>query len=152
MAITNVGELVTANKAVNGDVDGRPAAKRRSSRVVIDIPVILFGQSADRKMFEEQTKTLTVSAHGALISLKSNIDSQRPVLMANPRTGLEVQCRVAHRKDGKDGEVEIGLEFSIALPKFWGIHFPPEDWNPAERKKASSPQSSTINPAKGSRK
>jgi hypothetical protein len=152
MATTNIGEPLMANKAGNGDVDGRPAAKRRSSRVVIDIPVVLFGQSSDRKMFEEQTKTLTVSAHGALISLKADIDSGRPVLMSNPRTGMEVQCRVAHRKDSKDGEVEVGLEFSNALPKFWGIHFPPEDWNPAERKKASSPYRSAVPNAKGSKK
>jgi hypothetical protein len=140
------------NKVSNGEGEARPASNRRSSRVVIDIPVTLFGQSSDRKMFKEQAKTLTVSAHGALVSLKADVDPQRPVLMANPRTGMEVQCRVANRKSTKDGGSEIGLEFANPLPKFWGIHFPPEDWDPAERKRATSPARPVDSSERGSKR
>lgn len=134
----NLGDQAAPKKISNAEADSRPAAKRRSSRVVIDIPITLFGQSPQRKIFEEQTKTLTVSAHGALVILQTELDSRKPVLITNSMTGLEVQCRVAHRKDVRAGGVEVGLEFAQPLPKFWGIHFPPEDWNPAERKMPTS--------------
>jgi hypothetical protein len=141
-----------SNKVNNGDSDSRAASKRRSSRVVIEMPVTVFGQSLDRKMFHEHTKTITVSAHGALLSLRANIDAVRPVLIVNPRTQSEAQCRVAYRKDLAGGVVEIGLEFSTSLPKFWGIHFPPEDWDPAERKRPASVQRSAFTPVKGSKR
>jgi len=147
--LDQVKDNTASNKINTNDNESRAATKRRSSRVVIDIPVTVFGQSSDRKMFHEQTKTITVSAHGALISIKTNIDSVRPVLIVNPRTQMEVQCRVAYRKDLAGGGVEIGLEFATSLPKFWGIHFPPEDWDPAERKRPSSVQRPAFTPVKG---
>jgi hypothetical protein len=147
-----VKDNTASNKINNSDNESRAASKRRSSRVVIDIPVTVFGQGSDRKMFHEQTKTITVSAHGALVSLKSKIDSVRPVLIVNPRTQLEAQCRVAYRKDLASGVVEIGLEFSTSLPKFWGIHFPPEDWDPAERKRPASVQRPPLAPVKSSKR
>ena len=152
MKSANLGDQAAPNKIGNAEVDPRPAAKRRSSRVVIDIPVTLFGQNPQHKMFEEQTKTLTVSAHGALIILQTEVDAQRPVIISNAMTGMEVQCRVAHRKDIRAGGVEIGIEFAEPLPKFWGIHFPPEDWNPAERKIPTFARTPDPNPTKGSRR
>lgn len=118
----------------------RPANSRRSQRVIIDFPVTLFGQGADGKIFAESTNTQTVSAHGALVILKKDVNAQSPAILGNPKTQMEAQCRVVHRKEiGKD-KFEIGLEFTKPIAKFWGINFPPEDWNPAERKKATSPQ------------
>jgi hypothetical protein len=139
-ALEHVGSTAASNKTNTGDSDSRAASRRRSSRVVIHIPITLFGQDADHKMFHETTKTITVSAHGALTNVKSNIDSDRPVLMLNPKTGVEAQCRVAYRKDVVGGGAQIGLEFSSPLPKFWGIHFPPDDWDPAERKRPALSQ------------
>jgi hypothetical protein len=133
-----IGSAASNDKGNTGDSETRSASKRRSSRVIIDMPVTVFAQNSDRKMFHEETRTITVSAHGALVSLKSTIDSVKPVLIVNPRTQMEAQCRVAYRKDSAGGSAEIGLEFSASLPKFWGIHFPPEDWDPAERKRPTS--------------
>jgi hypothetical protein len=117
----------------------RHGSSRRSQRVVIDFPVTLFGQTHDGKIFSESTITRTVSAHGALVILNKNVNTQSPALLGNPKTQMEVQCRVVHRKEIEKDKYEIGLEFSAPVPRFWGINFPPEDWNPAERKKATSP-------------
>ena len=144
-------EKINANKVNNGESEARFTAHRRSSRVVIDAPVTVFGQNLDRRMFVEHARTVTVSAHGALIHLKSVVDAKRPVLLSNPRTRLEAQCRVVHRKDLAGGGAEIALEFENPLPKFWGIHFPPEDWDPAERKKPALPHGRASVSAKRSR-
>jgi hypothetical protein len=142
----NLPEPATANRI---STEARPSIKRRSMRVVIDFPVSVFGQSSDGKIFAEKTKTVTVSAHGALITLKADIDSRKPILLANTKTGMQVQCRIPSRKDSKNGAFEVSLEFANPLPEFWGINFPPEDWNPAERKKATSPHRPISASAKG---
>jgi hypothetical protein len=140
---TTVTGISTANSEAN------PASKRRSMRVVIDVPVTVFGQNSDGKIFEEKTKTVTVSAHGGLVLLKTNIDPQKPALLVNTKTAAEIQCRIAHRKEIEKGLFEIGLEFEQPLPRFWGVNFPPEDWNPMDRKKATSPQKSISPSMKG---
>jgi hypothetical protein len=133
-------EIHTRTTANGISTEARQSNKRRSTRVVIDFPVTVFGQNLEGKIFVEETKTVTVNAHGALIILKTNIDPQKPVLLANTKIGLEVQCHIAFRKDSKKDEFEVGLEFTNPHPKFWGMNFPPEDWDPAYRKKATSPQ------------
>ena len=105
---------------------------------MIDIPVTVFGRDSDGKIFEEKTKTAAVSAHGGLVVLKTDIDPQEPVLLVNTGIGTEVQCRIVHRKEIEEGRLEISLAFLSPVPKFWGITFPPEDWNPADRKKPTS--------------
>jgi len=128
--------------------DSNPAAKRRSQRVVIDIPVTIFGKSADGKIITENTKTVTVNAHGALVTLNFDVDPQKSALLVHSKTGTQVQCRVAYRKETKKGCFDVGLEFAIPDPKFWGITFPPEDWNPADRKKAPPSANPVVAPVK----
>jgi hypothetical protein len=140
MAVIDSQKDAAANAVSSANSEANPASKRRSMRVVIDVPVGVFGQNSDGKIFEEKTKTVTVSAHGCLVILKTIIDPQKPALLVNTKTGSEVQCRIAHRKEIEKGVFEIGLDFERPLPRFWGVNFPPEDWNPGDRKKATSPQ------------
>ena len=110
------------------------AGKRRSSRVVIDIPVEVYGQSPDGKVFHEETCTLVVNAHGALISLATEIGLQQMVLLVHKTTRNEIECRVAYRKEIKKGRAEVGIEFVSPSPQFWAIAFPAEDWGRVEGK------------------
>jgi len=144
MTILNLRESCGAKKTAT-----RNGSSRRSQRVVITCPVTLFGQSMDGRIFSEETNTQTVSPHGALVFLKKDVNTQKPALLGNPKTKMEVQCRVVHRKEIEKDKYEIGLEFSCPVPKFWGINFPPEDWNPAERKMAPSPRRSNSPTTKG---
>ena len=40
--------------------------KRRSERVLLDVPLFIEGKAEGTQDFKEETFTLTVSAHGAL--------------------------------------------------------------------------------------
>jgi hypothetical protein len=113
----------------------RSAANRRSSRVSIDMPVEILGQNADGRMFREETRTTVVNAHGALIVLPLAAEIKPSVLLINKKTNMEVQCRVVYRKEVEKGKAMVGIEFISPQPRFWGIAFPPEDWNNADRKK-----------------
>jgi hypothetical protein len=138
---------MTTPKANSSVTSGNPSApkgsvnlssKRRSSRVSIDMPVEVFGQSVNGKVFREETRTTTVNAHGALLVLGSTVQIKPSVLLINKTTRIEVQCRVISLKETEKGKIELGVEFVIPQPRFWGIAFPPEDWNNADRKKPVS--------------
>ena len=43
--------------------------KRRSERVLLDVPLFISGETEDGRAFREETFTLTVSGHGALVIL-----------------------------------------------------------------------------------
>jgi hypothetical protein len=146
MTTVNLREHRDASKSAT-----RYGSSRRSQRVVDDFPVALFGQTQDGKTFAESTNTPTVSAHDALVLLKEDVNTQSPARLGNPNTQIEVQCRVVHRKKIAKDQYEIGLEFATSVPGFWGINFPPEDWNPAERKKATSPSKLDSPTTKGSK-
>jgi hypothetical protein len=103
-----------------------------------DIPVEILGQQVSGKMFRQETRTLVVSAHGALLTLRMTSQIKPSILMIHKKTRAEVQCRVISLKESEPGKWELGLEFVTPQPRFWGIAFPPEDWNNADRKKPSS--------------
>ncbi|HVA94694.1 MAG TPA: PilZ domain-containing protein [Candidatus Dormibacteraeota bacterium] len=135
VATLDLPERAMANPIRTVDEQVRQIKNRRSTRVVIDFPVTIFGQDLDGKIFVEKTKTMTVSAHGAQVRLEKDIDRQKPALLVNTKTGTEVQCRIVYRKEIPKRGFEVGIEFVDSYVKFWGMNFPPEDWNPADRKK-----------------
>jgi PilZ domain len=105
-------------------------ARRRSQRVLMQVAIRVRGADAQRQPFEEETETLAINAHGALILLQARVTSGSSVFMKNKRTEEEQECHVAFLGPVREGRSEIGLEFSAPRPAFWRIAFPPEDWNP----------------------
>lgn len=138
MTKPKVSPPVTATKVPAPKGPLNPAIKRRSSRVSIDMPVEVFGQQANGKVFREETRTTVVNAHGALLTLASTVEIKPSVLLINKITNSEVQCRIISQKEVEKGKFELGVEFIDPQPRFWGIAFPPEDWNNADRKKPVS--------------
>lgn len=108
---------------------------RRSSRVTISIPVTVYGKGSDGKVFFEETSTQIVNAHGGLLLLNTLISRNQIVILVNRKKGSEVNCRVVFLKSIGPSQHEVGLEFDSPQPRFWGITFPPPDWNNADRKR-----------------
>lgn len=102
------------------------------------MPVEIIGQTITGNAFSEETRTTAVNAHGALVLLKTPNEINLSVLLVNRKTNVKVQCQVVYRKKLEGGKTEVGVEFVDPQPRFWGIAFPPEDWNWAERKKPGS--------------
>ena len=105
-------------------------ARRRSQRVLMQVAVRIRGKDAQGKTIEEETETLAINAHGALVLLKSRLTSGSKVLLQHKRTQEEHECHVAFLGPVRSGKAEIGLEFSSPHPAFWRVAFPPEDWTP----------------------
>jgi hypothetical protein len=104
--------------------------RRRSQRVLMQVGVRVRGTDAQGKPFEEETATLAINAHGALILLESRLTSGSKVMMQHSGTKQEQECHVAFLGPVRTGKAEIGLEFSDSCPTFWRVAFPPEDWSP----------------------
>jgi len=111
------------------------ALSRRSSRVTIAIPVTIYGKGSDNKMFMEDTVTTAVNAHGGLMTINGFVSRHETVLLRNGKTGIEVTGRIVYCKDADGGGYDIGVEFVEPTPRFWGISFPPEDWDKSTRKR-----------------
>jgi hypothetical protein len=105
-------------------------ARRRSQRVLMQVPVKIRCQDPQGQSIEEETETLAINAHGALVLLKARLTSGSTVLLQHKRTLEEQECHVAFLGPVRSGKAEIGLEFSAPRPAFWRVAFPPEDWTP----------------------
>jgi len=115
--------------------------RRRTQRVLIAMPIIVRCREGKAR-FEEKTTTVSVNANGCLVKLQAQIVRGEKVLLVNPRTTEELPCTVIFLGKKEGGTMEVGIEFSEASPLFWRISFPPDDWNPSERKRPLAPRAS----------
>ena len=106
------------------------ANRRRSQRVLMTIPVRVSGQNVLGSPFEEETQTLAISAHGALILVSTQVyRGQRPTL-SNVQAKAALECVVAHIDRHRSDHPQVGVEFMLPNPIFWHVVFPPKDWTP----------------------
>ena len=106
-----------------------PSVRRRSQRVLMQVPVRIHGKDSQGNAFDEETETLAINAHGALILVNARLTSGGIVMMQHKRTQEEQECHVVFLGPVCAGRAEIGLEFSEPRPGFWRVAFPPEDWS-----------------------
>ncbi|MFY9527747.1 MAG: PilZ domain-containing protein [Candidatus Acidiferrales bacterium] len=110
------------------------AEQRRTQRVRIAMPVLIRGKNGNQS-FEEETHTLLVNAHGCLIFLGVGVARGQQISIVNPKTAEELPGTVIFLGQKEDGKTQVGIEFAEPSPLFWRIVFPPEDWDPATRKR-----------------
>jgi hypothetical protein len=104
------------------------AGRRRSMRVLLTVPILVVGKTAAGEDFKEETRTLVVNAHGALISLAAAVKGGQKIRISNHATSQSLVCRVVYVGSPGAGKMQMGIEFEAPCPAFWQIDFPPEDW------------------------
>jgi hypothetical protein len=102
---------------------------RRSERVLLDVPVVLLGVSATHQSFREETFTMTVSAHGALLMLETKVALGQKVKIANPGNWDELDAHVAYVGGDHAGLTKVAIEFEQPAPQFWPVSPAPRNWN-----------------------
>ena len=118
---------------------GPDASRRRSQRVILSLRVIVRTEDGPKDAsFEEETHTLIVNAHGALIALAGKVTKGQKLRVTNRATKAEQVCRVASLGPKAEGKTQVGVEFLKPSPEFWQISFPPEDWVVPEPSSISS--------------
>ena len=102
--------------------------RRRSMRVLLSVPIHVSGKTKANQDFDEETRTLVVNAHGALISLAAKVVAGQEVTLSNSSTQISTECRIVYLGNSTSGKVQMGIEFVKPCPSFWQIDFPPDDW------------------------
>src|SRR5271157_3350671 len=113
--------------------DGSPA---RPQPVALEIPVTVNGArtvegSDKREPFSENTKTVLVFSHGAVIRLASPLSAGQLIFLTNEKTKKEVVCQVITSKNYRSVTGYVELEFTEPAIGFWGMRFPSEHPVPA---------------------
>ena len=97
---------------------------RRSSRVLVSLPLAVSGQKKDGSHVSGAAETILVNRHGARI--RSNVPLE-PTMQVRVAMLAPYKWRVGQVVWADSGESEYGIE--LTRPEnFWGIFFPPEDW------------------------
>jgi hypothetical protein len=104
------------------------SAQRRSSRVFTRITVRVQGKSNEGRKFRESSHTIVINAHGGLIYLQEELPLGAELVIANPITEEEQECRVVYLGDSSEKGRRVGLEFLSPSPHFLGVEFAQQDW------------------------
>jgi protein TonB len=121
--------------------DDSPA---RPQPVALEIPVTVNGArtvegSHKREPFSENTKTVLVFSHGAVIRLASSLATGQLIFLTNEKTKKEIVCQVIKSKNYRSVTGYVELEFTEPAIGFWGMRFPPDRPVPAAPVPALAP-------------
>jgi len=114
----------------NDPVVGKAASLRRSQRICLTVDVDVTVQNGDSNGQPERTKTLIVSAHGALLMLHTPVRIGDLLTLQIIKTQEAISCRVVDPSDGTADPPRVGVEFREPRQNFWHVSFPPSDWSP----------------------
>ena len=98
-------------------------AQRRSQRVFHKMRLQASGRSHQGRKFREVCETLVVSAHGGLLNLRHEVDNGEMLVLVNPETQEEQECRIVYLGETGNRGTRVGVEFLTPAPRFWGIDF-----------------------------
>jgi hypothetical protein len=87
------------------------------------MPVKASGKDHNGKKFKEACETVVVNAHGGLLLLKHEINDGEMLILENPATQEEQECRVVFLGEPSDRGQRVGVEFLTPSPHFWGLEF-----------------------------
>src|SRR5213595_807115 len=123
-------EMVSEN-ANNASAELR---KRRSTRIVQAVPLLVTGVDALGRPFVERTSSLIINCHGCRYQSKHYVLKNMWVTLEipHPETGQaprQVRGRVAWIQRPRTVRQLFQVALELELPgNVWGIGFPPEDW------------------------
>ena len=105
--------------------------RRRSQRVVIQVPVTLEMTVAGKKMTVKAV-TASVNDQGAMLLCTKSFPVETRFDLINERTAQKQSCRVTRTAVENPQGYLIPVEFAASAPGFWHISFPPPGWKPVE--------------------
>ena len=98
--------------------------RRRTVRVMLTVPLKVHGQSVDGESFSIETRSHTVSLHGASIELVLKVVLVDLLRLENERTREKIEGKVVTIRHSRDGKTYVGIEFTDQDVNFWHMSFP----------------------------
>src|SRR4029077_18613708 len=94
-------------------------------RIILDVPLVIRGEAADKKAFQAETFTLIVNAHGAQLMLEMKVTLGQKLVVINPENWNECEGKLAYVGPPYAGLARVGIEFTPPAPEFWSVSSPP---------------------------
>jgi len=101
--------------------------RRRSERVMLQLPVTVLAETPERRAVKEDAHTLVVSAHGGLLKLKMELLPGQPLTLVT-KSGAQEKAHVVRIDQPTPDYYAVAFEFERPAAHFWPVVFPPEDW------------------------
>jgi hypothetical protein len=95
--------------------------RRRAQRIAVQVPVFVYGHGRGKEPFHEETTSLVVNSHGALLPLSNRVRLGQELLLTNPATQSEQPCRVVFLTSKRSRQIKVGVAFTGEAPSFWSL-------------------------------
>ena len=92
--------------------------RRRTPRVRVDIPVLIYGYKR-KDPFHEDASTVEVNAHGGMISTQTALRAGQRVLVVNKGNESKQRCTVLSVRVRQERGFDVAFEFLNPTPQFW---------------------------------
>lgn len=117
--------MTTDSKIRSTSSDPPVRERRRSERVLIRIPVVLFGLTTDNQHVSEDAETAIISRTGALLRAHTAFKPGGNLELTNGFSKDAEKFRVVWvSEEQKQGLFDLGVEMLTPRDDFWGITFP----------------------------
>jgi hypothetical protein len=107
--------------------------RRRTMRVMLTVPLRVHGITADGDTYAVNTKSHTVSLHGASIELEHTVALDDILVLENALTHEQVEGKVVTIKRSREGKIYVGIQFTDLNANFWHMAFPAPGAKPLRR-------------------
>jgi hypothetical protein len=136
---TEVFFLPVASMKTETLAEEKAAPRRRSTRILLRIPLIInaVGESVETEW--EPVETITVSEHGGMVRAKQNFQVGDTLEIRVRDKDRSARARVAWRSTQVTPHgVELGFEI-LDQEGFWEISFPPDRWSARRHPRSDKP-------------
>jgi len=116
--------LVKTGLPLQSALGSETGRRRRSTRVLLTLPVVISGIDENGRPFETDGETISVNKHGARIRVKHLLRCTEVRITIRSQQRSQ-QARVVYVDETHESEYGIELE---KPENFWGVYFPPADW------------------------
>jgi PilZ domain len=111
--------------------------RRRTVRVLLSVPLRVHGITAEGETYAVDTKSHTVSLHGASMEVGRTVALGDVLLLEHGTTHEQAEAKVVNmKKSSRDGKVLVGVEFTDRNLNFWHVVFPAPGARPLRRQVA----------------
>lgn len=130
-------QLQAPKSAGSGASAPAESDRRRSTRVLLVIPVEVAWTSKDGLQVQEHAETEVVSQHGALLRMGTRLAPGTQLDLRRPNTGHASKAKVVGvGNPSSDGLARVAVELTSPSDSFWGVSFPHLSPAPAKNKPA----------------
>ena len=126
---------VTSTPAVQTGTQSKPTSSLRADALSLEVSVkvhgsrvieIARGTAPRTEPFEEQTVTMIVFPHGAVLRMATLVNVSQMLVLTNLRTKQDSICRVLKVRPNANQGSYVEVEFTHRQPGYWGVQFPSE--------------------------